>query len=444
MPKIAFYTLGCKSNQYETEVMKSQVLDKGLEITDFHLPSDIYVINTCTVTGAADKKSRQAIRQARKRNPKSIIIVTGCYSEVAPEEIARIGEADIILRNRDKGEIFKYLSRVGQPLRLTTSEDATLRGLPTRRVRVNLMIEDGCEHFCTYCIVPFARGHVRSKPIEAIVAEAEKFVETRVKEIVLTGINLGAYGKDKTANTRVGRHLMPTVALRGRPTRSGPTTTLPQVIQELSKIEGLLRIRLSSLEPMFITRELIDAIAEIPKVCPHLHIPLQSGDDSILKAMGRNYTAKDFLKLIKYIRKKIKGAAINTDIIVGFPGEGEKEFKNTVRLIKKIKFSRMHIFTFSARKGTPAEKFEGKVSEVEINKRYGILNALRIKYMRAFAKHYKRKDIDILVECRDKKSGLLDGLSPHYVRVLFAGNENLVGKIAKVRIKEIKDESCLA
>jgi len=431
MPKIAFYTLGCKANQYETEAMKSQVALNGFEITDFHSPSDIYVINTCTVTHVADKKGRQAIRQARRRNPKSKIIVTGCYSEVSKEEIEKIKEVDVIIGNNEKKDIFKYLqTQKHKDTKTQRYKDTKIQRYttPPPRIRSNLMIEDGCEHYCTYCIVPYARGKVKSKPVEEIIDEAKKLIKLGAKEIVLTGINLGAYGRDKTQ--------------RHKDSKTPRPSALPQVIKDLSKIEGLLRIRLSSLEPMFITKELIDTIAKTPKVCPHLHIPLQSGDDSILKAMDRNYTAKNFLGLIKYIKKKIKGAAINTDIIVGFPGEGEKEFKNTIELADKIKFSRIHIFSYSTRKGTAAEKLKNKVPEKEIQKRYDELNELRTKYMKEFAEKYKDKEVEVLVECRDKKTGLLDGLTPRYIRVLFDGPDELIGKTAKVKIKEIKDEIC--
>ncbi len=420
MVKIAFYTLGCKSNQYETEVMKSQVLDKDFEITDFHLPSDIYVINTCTVTGNADKKSRHAIRQARRRNPKAKIIVTGCYVEVAPEEIARVGEADIIVRNRDKKDVLKYLKE-------TRDERQEMRpaATPPPRIRTNLMIENGCEQFCSYCIVPYARGKIRSKPADEVLEEARKLVKEGVKEIVLTGINLGAYGTDKAVNRK------PLIENR---------TTLPHIIKDLSKIEGLLRIRLSSLEPQFITEELINCTAETPKVCKHLHIPLQSSDDGILKAMNRGYCVKDYLNLIKLITKKIPKVSLNTDVIVGFPGEDEKAFANTLKLLKKIKFSRIHAFHFSARPGTGAANLPNQVSSKIIKNRIDKIQSLRTKLMRDFAKQAKRAPQEVLVESTDKSSGLLEGLTESYIRVLFEGENSLIGKLVAVKITDIEDE----
>ena len=435
MPKIAFYTLGCKSNQYETDLMKEKCLSADLKEAPFREKADIYVINTCTVTSVADKKSRHAIRLARRQNPDALIIATGCYTEVSPKEVANISEVDVILPNSEKKNILKHL-KIQNPLRQCSGQAKSKiqnkfqfpnPNLSTR-VRANLMIEDGCEHFCNYCIVPYARGKVKSKPIGNIIKESEELVARGAKEIILTGINLGAYGLDARRKTKYDSHFA-----------AAKRNTLPNVIKALSEIDGLYRIRLSSLEPMFITKKLIDTIADTPKVCPHLHIPLQSGDNKVLKAMRRNYTAAKYLKLLNYIKKKIKNAAINTDIIVGFPGEGKKEFNNTIKLVNKAKFSRMHVFSYSKRIGTPAGKLEAPDPKIAHERSVKLLE-LRRKHMRSYAKKWLGKKVEVLVEQRDKITRMLDGLTPHYIRVFFEGEDELIGKIAPVKIKKIDNE----
>jgi threonylcarbamoyladenosine tRNA methylthiotransferase MtaB len=382
------------------------VKESGLILSDFNSSSDIYIINTCTVTGNADKKSRHAIRQARKRNPKAKIIVTGCYPEVYPEKLNNLDEIDAFVGNEEKKNILKHLQ--GSEPRSHTSH---LTSRTSSRIRANLMIENGCEEFCSYCIVPYARGKVTRKPVDQIVWEAGKLVDQGVKEIVLTGINLGAYGNELT-----------------------------EVLHKLYSFEKLLRIRLSSIEPLFITDELIGCIADLPKVCNHLHIPLQSGDDAILKAMNRRYSKKDFSKLTRKIRKRIPNVSLNTDIIVGFPGESEKAFKNTLKFVERAKFSRIHPFHFSPRPKTPAATMPDQIDPRIIKKRTEKAQSLRIKLMKDYAKRAKRRPQEVLVESRDKKTGLLEGLTESYIRVLFEGNSSLIGKLAKVKITDVSNE----
>lgn len=266
------------------------------------------------------------------------------------------------------------------------------------------MIQDGCEHFCSYCIVPRARGKVKSKPPEEVAAEAERLIAAGAREIILTGINLGTYQHG-----------------------------LPEVLRRLSSIEGLLRLRLSSLEPMYLTKGLVDAVAETPKVCRHLHIPLQSGDNIVLKAMNRNYTRDEYLEIIHYIRSKIPDCGITTDVIVGFPGEGEKEFQNTVDLINQIKFSRLHVFTYSKRKGTPAADFPGQVNIGEKKKRNNILQEIRINLMGGFAQQYLGKEIEILVEQKG------EGLTPNYIRCFFNDPIDLSGSLKKILVRSVNN-----
>ena len=389
MPKIAFYTLGCRSNQYETDVMKKICSSAGFDVVPFEERADIYVINTCTVTGNADKKSRNAIRMAKKKNRDSTVIATGCYVESGPPELFKISEADILLKNKDKAHILNYLPKINISFPVSH--------LPSPRVRANLMIENGCENFCSYCIVPYVRGKITSKPFDQVIAEAKSMVEGGVKEIVLTGINLGEY----------------------RSNLPSPISHLASLIDELSKIDGLLRIRLSSIEPMYITDDLIKVVKENSKVCKHLHIPAQSGDDKILKAMNRNYTSKDLLNMARKIRKQIKDIAITTDIIVGFPGEDEKAFKNTCKLAEQARFSRIHIFSYSDRPGTAASKLPNKVEPKIIARRREKLGELRDKLMLKFHRSFIKKPVEVLIEHKDGKTGMYEGLTSNYIRVFL-------------------------
>lgn len=389
MKKISFYTLGCKANQYQTEVLKSQFSTLESRISDFGDPADLYVINTCTVTEDADRKSRQAIRRALRLGKK--VIVTGCYARLEGEKLKE-AFPEIILTPLI-------------PLSISDGEGET----PTIvgegvRIRANLMIQDGCEHFCSYCIVPHARGKVKSKPAEEVVTEAERLIAAGAREIILTGINLGTYQHD-----------------------------LSEVLRRLSSAEGLLRLRLSSLEPMYLTKGLIDAIAETPKVCHHLHIPLQSGDNAILKAMNRNYTRDDYLELISYVRKKMPDCGVTTDIIVGFPGEGEREFQNTIDLISKVEFSRVHVFTYSKRERTPAAGFTDQIDAMIKKQRNKVLHKLRNKYMKKFAQQYLGKQVEVLVEQKG------EGLTSNYIRCFFNGPIDSSGSLKKIFVRSVNN-----
>ena len=383
MKKIAFYTLGCRANQAQTEALKSEIGDPRSEIVDFRSVADTYVVNTCTVTEDADRKSRQAIRRALRQNPRAKVIVTGCYARL------------------ESG----YLKRNFPSVELLLEPRLSVSGFNLKpRIRANLMIQDGCEHFCSYCIVPYARGKIRSKPLEQVKKEAVQLVTAGAREIVLTGINLGTY--------QFG---------------------LANVIRDLSKIKDLVRIRLSSIEPMYLKRELIDAAAENPKVCRHFHIPLQSGDDQILSAMNRNYTREDYLGFMDYIRRKVPDCGITTDIIVGFPGEGEKEFQNTLDLVEQVKFSRIHIFPFSKRKGTPAADFPDQIDDKTKKKRKGILHGLRLRYMQEFAERHLNKEVEILVEQKG------EGLTSNYIRCHFNDPTDSSGKVKKIFTRSVTD-----
>jgi len=382
MKKIAFYTLGCKANQYQTSCLECQMSNVKCQTVKFGQPADIYVINTCTVTEDADRKSRQAIRRALRLGKK--VIVAGCYAKLEGEKLKKL---------------FPEISLTPFPL---SHWERGIEGVRAVRVRTNLMIQDGCENFCSYCIVPYARGKIKSKPPDEVISEAKQLVKSGAREIILTGINLGTYQYD-----------------------------LSSVISRLSSVSGLLRIRLSSIEPMYLTKELIDAIARTPKVCRHLHIPLQSGDNDILKAMDRNYTREDYLEMVNYIRGKTPDCGITTDIILGFPGESEKGFQRTVDLINEIKFSRLHIFTFSKRKGTPAAKLPNQVDIKIMKHRSKVLHELRKKYMIEFASQHLGKEVEILVEQKG------EGLTSNYIRCFFNDPADSSGQLKKIRVNKI-------
>ncbi|NQT30116.1 MAG: MiaB/RimO family radical SAM methylthiotransferase [Candidatus Saganbacteria bacterium] len=390
MKKFAFYTLGCRANQYQTDRLKSSILQAhkctNAEVIHFSKKADTYVINTCMVTLDAERKSRQAIRRALRQNPKAKIFVAGCYAILAKKEL---------------GKSFPNIEiMLADPL-----QPRSLTQKPNKKVRRNLMIQDGCEHFCAYCIVPYARGKVRSKPLPQVIDEARQLVASGAREIILTGINLGTYGKD--------------------------FSDLCSMLRALCSLSGLLRLRISSIEPMYLTQELIDVIAKTGKVCHHLHIPVQSGDNNILKAMKRNYTCQDFIEIVDYIRRKIPDCAIATDIMVGFPGEGGKEFQNTIDLVNQIKFSRIHVFSYSKRAKTSAAKLSNQVDTATKKHRNIILQQLRIKYMEEFAKPYLGKDVEILVEQKG------EGLTNNFIRCFFDDPKDSSGQLKQIRAKTL-------
>ena len=358
------------------------------QIVNFNETADIYIINTCTVTYDAERKSRQAIRRAIRQNPKAKIIVTGCYSKLEPDKLLKeFSQIEII----DVPSLASSIQPLGP------------------QIRANLMIQDGCEHFCSYCIVPYARGKIKSKPLRQVIEEANQLVKAGAREIVLTGINLGTYEND-----------------------------LATVIRHLASIKNLLRIRLSSLEPMYIKKELIDSIAQNPKVCQHLHLPLQSGNNDILKSMNRNYSSAHYFDLVNYIREKMPDCGITTDVIVGFPGEGNKEFQQTVDLIGKIKFSRLHVFSYSKRKGTAAADFSNQVDEKTKKTRNKTLRKLGTRLMVEFANQYLNKQVEILVE----QAGT--GITRNYIRVIYHKKEGEVGQLRLLKINQVLPDHCLA
>ena len=424
MRSVAFHTLGCKVNQYDTQAM-IEALVKDCRIVSNKERADIYIINTCTVTNRADQKSRQQIRNAIRKNPEAFIAVTGCYAQRFPQKIAEIQGVDLILGNREKNGIASFINggeKNPEPEIFVENIDSYSRydtlsvSKHHSHTRAFVKIQDGCQNYCSYCIIPYVRGKQRSRPLKDTLEEIRELVRNGYKEIVLTGIRLGSWREDLNGG----------VAL----------TTL---LEKVAEIEDLKRVRLSSIEPEDLDEDLIDRIAQIPKVCPHLHIPLQSGDDKILKAMNRPYNTFYYQDLIKRIREKIKEVAITTDIMVGFPEEEEKEFGNTYNFIKKMKFAKMHVFRYSPRPGTSAAQLKRKVREQEIKKRSERLLGLSLKMQEEFNRLFLGKTLEVLVEKR-RGNNYLTGLTDNYIKVIFNGPEDLVNKIIKIKITQVEKE----
>jgi threonylcarbamoyladenosine tRNA methylthiotransferase MtaB len=420
---VAITTLGCKVNQYESAALAHSFRERGYRVVGFEDRADIYVINTCTVTHLGDRKSRQLVRRAARANPEALIVVTGCYAQVAPEEVKKIQGVDLVVGTKGRTglvELVEAAAKREEP-HCAVSEFGTgevfeeTAALPLDgRTRAFLKIQEGCTNFCAYCIVPYARGPLRSRLPENVAGAVREIVAAGYKEIVLTGIQTGAYGRD----------------LR-------PKHSLAALLGDLAKIPGLQRIRLSSLEPNDITPELVEVLAGLDSFCRHLHIPLQSGDDGILRKMGRRYSTWEYSSLVEVLREHLPGLGLTTDLIAGFPGESEVNFENTLRFIEKISFSGLHVFKFSPRRGTPAAGFGEQVQGRTKEQRSRKLIEAGEKLAARFAASLLGQELDVLVEQSAKGEGsLYEGLTGNYVRVTFPAEEELRGEIVRVKILE--------
>ena len=424
MPSVAFTTLGCKVNQFETEVIEGLFKQRGYEVVDFNAPSDIYVINTCSVTHLGERKSRQLIRRACRINPQATVVVTGCYAQVSPEEVAAIEDVDVVIGTQDRGRIVELteaalkehrkISAVSDIMSAGQFEDIPLFTAPGR-TRAFLKIQEGCTNFCTYCIIPYARGPLRSRPLASIVAEAKKLVDAGFKEIVLTGIHLGTYGRESSWGLN-----------------------LTDVIKSLLAETGILRLRLSSLESIEVDEELIAIMQADDRLCPHLHLPLQAGDDDILKSMNRHYTVDEYRRLITGIRAKVPDIAVSTDIIVGFPGESQARFENTMAFVAEMGFARVHVFPYSRRSGTPAADFPGQIAEQDKKRRVNELQGLAEHHSKKFQQRFVGRQFAVLWETENQ--GIVDGLTGNYIRVYADGDGLMPGSLNPVRLdKPYKD-----
>ncbi len=421
-----FHTLGCKVNQYESQEMRELVRKNGYDITEDESKADVFVINSCTVTSESDRKSRQQVRHYRKLNPDAVIVLTGCLPQSFPDMTEKLTEADIVLGNKSNRLLIKSVDEFmknGNRLILTSeheeNEPLVSSGISCfdDRTRADLKIEDGCDRHCTYCIIPKARGHVRFKSLEDIKAEVACLARNGYREIVLVGINLSAYGKETDYD-------------------------LADAVFAVAENPDILRVRLSSLEPDHITDELISKLKSCKKLCPHFHISLQSGCDKILKLMNRHYTASEYQLLCESLRKHFPDCTITTDIMVGFAQETEEDFTETLKFAEKIGFEKIHVFPYSRRAGTPADKMDGHLEKKTKSERAHRLSLLGDKIRSDYLMNQKGKVLNILVESKSKDSFLF-GYSENYTPVFFSGKAE-VGDIVKVKIKDMKDSACIA
>ncbi len=423
--KVAICTLGCKVNQYESASLAGLFRERGYLIVDFRNKADIYIINTCTVTHLGDRKSRQLIRRSVRANPGAVIAVTGCYAQTSPVEILKIPGVDLVIGTRDRSKLVDLVESTvkGQdPVNAVSEyrlgdEFEEIPSVPIQgRARVFLKIQEGCRNFCTYCIVPYARGPLRSRRPEKVIEAARKMVADGFKEIVLTGIHTGAYGRDLSEGLN-----------------------LAGLLRSLADIPSLLRLRLSSIEPNDITPELVETLAGSKTFCRHLHVPLQSGDDRILARMGRRYSVWEYTRLAEVLRENIPGLGLTTDVMVGFPGESEENFENTCRFIEEISFSGLHVFKFSPRRGTPAAQFGEQIEPRAKEERSRKLIQMGDRLAARFASAHVGRELDILVEQPypgDDK--MYEGLTDNYIKVVFPGHKDLRGKMVKVKAEKLQ------
>jgi len=420
MPKVAFYTLGCKVNQYESAAMAELFEKRGYEIVDFDSEADVYVINTCDVTNESGRKSRQIIRNAIRKNPAAKVAVVGCYAQLEPDKVSKLPGVAVVIGTKDRHRIVDLVERaracdeqvveVGNIMQQRTFEEIAFKG-HRQRTRAFLKIQEGCNMFCSYCIIPYARGPVRSRPLESIISEAKSLAEDGFKEIVLTGIHLGLYGFDfkEKKNYLLG------------------------VISEISKIEGIERIRLSSIEALELTDEFLDGLLKISNFCHHFHIPLQSGCDSVLKRMNRRYSTADFQNRVNYIRKLMPDVSITTDVIVGFPGETEEEFLQTESFIKELEFAKLHVFPFSPRRGTVAADMPDQIEKAVKIERSHRLIELSEKLEHAFREKFVNSRMDVLFE-EKMTDDKYEGLTENYIKVVVESDEDLHNQIRTVKL----------
>ena len=423
MSSVAFHTLGCKVNHYETEAIWQLFKEKGYSRTEFEKQSDVYVINTCTVTNTGDKKSRQVIRRAVRQNPDAVICVTGCYAQTSPAEIMAIPGVDIVVGTQERTKLLDYIQQfkiernpinaVGNIMKNRVYEELDVPAF-TDRTRASLKIQEGCNNFCTFCIIPWARGLMRSRDPEEVVRQAQQLVDAGYLEIVLTGIHTGGYGEDlKEYN-------------------------LAQLLRDIeNNVKGLKRLRISSIEASQLSDEVIDVLRDSKIVVRHLHIPIQSGSDTVLKRMRRKYTMEFFANRLDRLREALPELAITSDVIVGFPGETEEEFMETFNFIREQKFCELHVFPYSKRTGTPAARMDDQVDEEVKNERVHRLITLNDQLAVEYASRFEGEVLEIIPEEAyklDSESGMVEGYTDNYLKVVIPGSDDLIGKIVRVKI----------
>ncbi len=422
---VCFYTLGCKVNQYETQSMREEFEKKGFNAVNENLPFDIAVINSCTVTAESDRKTRQLLHRIRRQNPEAVIVLTGCMAQTFSGDKAELSDADIVVGNRDTSKILKlteeFLNQHNKIFDVCAHERSELFNTPeisdfAERTRAYMKIEDGCDRYCSYCIIPYARGFVRSRPCADIKKEAEVLASKGFREIVLVGINLSAYGKGENIN-------------------------LCDAVDAVCEAEGIERVRLGSLEPDHISDEMLARFKNQPKFCPQFHLSLQSGCDATLKRMNRHYDTAFYADLVKRIRQMFPDATITTDIMVGFAGETEEEFLESVEFLKKIEFAKAHVFAYSRRKGTVADRLPNQITRAEKSRRSRIMIEAASQCEEKILSEQIGKTLEVLFETTE--NGKAFGYTKNYLRVAVKTDKTLDGKTANVKILSVKKDYCV-
>jgi threonylcarbamoyladenosine tRNA methylthiotransferase MtaB len=406
-PKVAFKTLGCRLNQAESEKALEGLGARGFDLAHAGEQPDVVVINTCTVTRESTASSRRLIRKTAEQHPGATVVVTGCYAVSNPEEVAAIPGVDLVVHNDDKDRIAELVAGVPAVRRLPL----TVRPAPQERLRTRVAIkaQTGCDEWCTFCIIPRTRGPLRSYPAEELVADVRRQVDRGVREVVLTGVHLGKYGED-----------------------AGERDGLARLVERLTAIDGLLRLRISSVLPVQVTPALVERVRDDPKVCRHLHVPLQAGDDQVLERMHRPYRIAQFLERVEHAAAEIPGLGLSTDIIVGFPGETAEQFARTLEVTERVGFSKLHVFRYSQRPGTPAAELPDQLPEPEKKARARELIALGARLRRAFHEAHVGERLEVLVE-GGGGDGVAEGTSDNYIKVRFAGGPELADRLVAVR-----------
>ncbi len=422
MKTVAFSTLGCKVNQYETEAISEKFEDMGYTVVPFSDVADYYIINTCSVTAISDRKSRQIIRRAKKTNPDAVIAVMGCYSQTAPDEVLDIDGVNLVLGTKDKASVINLLENIDNTSKMnavvSVKDNHIYENLTVKRcmdrTRAYIKIQDGCSQFCSYCIIPYARGPIRSREEKDIIDEVVTLAGNGYKEVVLTGIHAASYGKD------LGN------------------TSLSKLLKEIDKIEGIRRIRLSSIEPMTLNRQFVEDIKDCKKLCPHFHISLQAGCNETLKRMNRHYTTEQFYEVVEGLREAFPDCAITTDIMVGFQGETDEEFNKTLEFVNKVKFTEAHVFQYSQRRGTPAAKRPNQVSPQIKEERSKIIINATDQTRNEFLINHIGKEMEVLFETRSKDN-YYEGKTANYLTVDVPCDEEISGEFYMTKIESVKN-----
>lgn len=424
MKKAASFALGCKVNQYESEAIAELFAEKGYEIVGIDEEADVYVINTCTVTNFGDKKSRQLIRKVKRQNENAIVAVVGCYAQTAPQELMKVEGVNLVIGTKDRAQIVEMVenydvsrgveNHVTDIMKERVFEPLSIQKL-ANRTRAYLKIQDGCSQYCSYCIIPYARGPIRSREPQEVLAEVKRLADNGFKEVVLTGIHVASYGKDRR------------------------DTSLLEILRQVHEVEGIERIRFSSIEPNVVTEEFAQAMAELPKVCDHFHLSLQSGCDKTLKEMNRKYDTEKYRQAAATLRKYLPHVALTTDIIVGFPGETEEDFQASYDFAKEIGFAKIHVFPYSPKRGTPAASRKDQLPNAVKSERSHKLITLSDQMAADFLREYVGQDVEVLYE-RMVEDGVYEGHTTNYIKVCGRSEKDLTNQICKTHITKAEGE----